>query len=271
MPGRPLALGVRKRHSPAANLGPGWQDQAPWQEPGEATGATGAGDGDFARGSLGAQAPTLARGVPTPSLDPRRTPASCDKRPSASTGLGHKGPWGEQRAYVAANPQTPPSRPHHCEDPPVLPSVKGSPFTDGRTGGSPPGDGFCPSRGWLVSGPDAGLRMRRQAPPPQASLRATGPTLETSGQVHRIPGVVSGETEAFPATQRTARFPVDHTSQHLCHPCRGRVPREDLRTWGLGGGPAKVPRQVERAWAGRTIALGPVLLWCLRPGPSPGG
>ena len=230
MPGRPLALGVRKRHSPAANLGPGWQDQAPWQEPGEAIGATGAGGGEFAGGSLGAQAPSLARGLPTPSLDPRRTPASRDKRPSASTGLGHKGPWGEQRAYVAANPQTPPSRPHHCEDPPVLPSVKGSPFTDGRTGGSPPGDGFCPSRGWLVSGPDAGPRMRRQSPPPQAPLRARGPTLETSGQVHRIPGVVSGETEAFPATQRTPRFPVDHTSQHLCHPRRGRVPREHLGT-----------------------------------------
>ena len=225
----------------------------------------------FCPGSLGAQPSSLARGVPTPTLDPRRTPASSDKRPSASMGLGNKGPGCEQLAYVAANPQTPPSRPHHCEDPPVLPSVKGSPFTDGRTGGSPPGDGFCPSRGWLVSGPDAGPRMRRQAPPTQAPLRARGPTLETSGQVHRIPGVVSRETQAFPATQRTARFPVDHTIQQLCHPRTGRVPREDLRTWGLGGGPAKVPRQVERVWAGRTIALGPVLLWCLRPGPSPGG
>ena len=174
--------------------------------------------------------PSLARGVPTPSLDPRRTPASRDKRPSASMGLGHKGPWGEQRAYVAANPQTPPTRPHHCDDPPVLPSVKGSPFTDGRTGGSPPGDGFCPSRGWLVSGSDAGPRMRRQAPPTTSAPRARGPTRETSGRVHRIPGVVSGETEAFPATQRTARFPVDHTSQHLCHPRRGRVPREHLGT-----------------------------------------
>ena len=119
---------------------------------------------------------------------------------------------------MAANPQTPPSRQAHYEDPPVLPSVKGTPFTDERIGGSPPGDGFCPSRGWLVSGPSAGPRMRRQAPPPHASLPATGPTLETSGQVHRIPGVVSGETEAFPATQRTARFPVDHTIQQLCHP-----------------------------------------------------
>ena len=177
MPGRPLALGVRKRHSPAANLGPGWQDQAPWQEPGEATGATGAGAGDFAGGSLGAQAPSLARGVPTPSLDPRRTPASRDKRPSASTGLGHKGPWGEQRAYVAANPQTPPSRPHHCEDPPVLPSVKGSTFTDGRTGGRPPGDGFPPSRGCLVWGAEAGPRMCRQAPSPQPVCGLRAPPL----------------------------------------------------------------------------------------------
>ena len=229
-------------------MGPGEQDQAAWQEAGEAAGAMGARAGHFAGGSLGAQAPSLARRVSTSSLDPRRTPASRDRRPSASKGLKHKGPGWEQPVYVAENTETPPSRPHHCED--------------------PPGDGFFPSRGWLVSGPDAGPRTRRQGPPPHASLRATGPTRETSGQVHRIPGVVSGETEAFPATQRTARFPVDHTIQQLCHPRTGRVPGEDLRTWGLGGGPAKVPRQVERVWAGRTIALGPVLLWCLRPGPS---
>ena len=79
-------------------------------------------------------------------------------------GLGHVGPGCEQQAYVAGNTQTPPSDPHHCEDPPVLPSVKGSPFTDGRTGGRPPGDGFCPSSGWLVSGQVQGPRMRRQSP-----------------------------------------------------------------------------------------------------------
>ena len=106
---------------------------------------------DFAGGPLGAQVPSLARGVPTPSLDPRRTHASRHKRPSASLGLGHMGKGCQQLASMAANPQTPPSSHHHCEDPPVLPSVKGSPFTDGRTGGRPPGDGFCPSRGWLAS------------------------------------------------------------------------------------------------------------------------
>ena len=171
-------------------------------------------------GAIGAQAPALARGVPTPSLDPRRTPASLDKRPSASMALGHQGPGCGQLAYVAANPQTPPSRPHHYEDPPVLPSVKGSPFTDGRTGGRPPGDGFCPGRGWLVSGPDLGLRMRRQAPPTPSLPPGMGSTLEISCQVHRVPEVVSGKTEALPATQRTARFPVDHTSQQFSHPRR---------------------------------------------------
>ena len=190
----------------------------------------GARAGHFAGGSLGAQAPSLARRVSTSSLDPRRTPASRDRRPSASKGLKHKGPGWEQPVYVAENTETPPSRPHHCEDPPVLPSVKGSPFTDGRTGGRPPGDGFPPSRGCLVWGPEAGPRMRRQARSPQACLLATGPALEISCQVHRVPGVVSGETEVLPATQRTPRFLLDPTSQQLSNPGRGRVPREDLGT-----------------------------------------
>ena len=190
----------------------------------------GARAGHLAGGSLGAQAPSLARRVSTSSLDPRRTPASRDRRPSASKGLKHKGPGWEQPVYVAENTETPPSRPHHCEDPPVLPSVKGSPFTDGRTGGRPPGDGFPPSRGCLVWGPEAGPRMRGQAPSPQACLRATGPALEISCQVHRVPGVVSGETEVLPATQRTPRFLLDPTSQQLSNPGRGRVPREDLGT-----------------------------------------
>ena len=190
----------------------------------------GARAGHFAGGSLGAQAPSLPRRVSTSSLDPRRTPASRDRRPSASKGLKHKGPGWEQPVYVAENTETPPSRPHHCEDPPVLPSVKGTPFTDGRTGGRPPGDGFPPSRGCLVWGPEAGPRMRRQAPSPQACLRATGPTLEISCQVHRVPGVVSGETEVLPATQRTPRFLLDPTSQQLSNRGRGSVPREDLGT-----------------------------------------
>ena len=215
-----MVLGVRKRHSPAENLGPGERDQAPRQEPREAPGATGARAGHFPGCSLGSRVPSLARGVPTPSLDPRRTPASRHKRPTSSREHGHRGPGCEQLAYVAANPQTPPSRPRHCEDPPVLPSVMGSPFTDGRTGGRRPGDGFCPSRGWVVFGPRGGAAQAQAGPTPRASLRATCPPLEISGQVHRVPGLVSELTEALPATQRTARFPVDHTSQQFSHPRR---------------------------------------------------
>ena len=66
---------------------------------------------------------------------------------------------------MAANPQTPPSGHPHCEDPPVLPSVKGTPFTDGRTGGRPPGDGFYRSRAWLFSIQDSGRAGAGQAPP----------------------------------------------------------------------------------------------------------
>ena len=183
-------------------------------------------------GAIGAQAPALARGVPTPSLDPRRTPASLDKRPSASMALGHQGPGCGQLAYVAANPQTPPSRPHHYEDPPVLPSVKGSPFTDGRTGGRPPGDGFCPGRGWLVSGPDLGLRMRRQAPPPQASLRAWAPPL-------RYPARFTGSLRSCPGKRKPSLPP--------------RGPR--VFPWTTLASPSPTPPEAE--CRGRTRDLGP--------------
>ena len=206
----------------------------------------GARAGHFPGCSLGSQAPSLARGVPTPSLHPRRTPASRHKRPNSSMEPGHMGPGCEQLAYVAANPQTPPSRPHHCEDPPVLPSVKGSPFTDGRTGGRPPGDGFPPSRGCLVWGPEAGPRMRRQAPPPQARLRATGPALEISCPVHRVPGVVSGETEVLPATQRTRVFSWTPLASSSPTPAEAECPG---KTWGPRAGEGGRPLFSSR-WSG---------------------
>ena len=60
------------------------------------------------------------------------------------------GPGCEQLAYVAANPQTPPSRPHHCEDPPVLPSVKGSPLRMEEQGGGPQEMAFVrAAAGWF--------------------------------------------------------------------------------------------------------------------------
>ena len=65
-------------------------------------------------------------------------------------GLGHMGPVCEQQVYVAANPKTRPPRTLHCEDPPDLPSVKGTPFTDGRTGGGPQEMAFVLAAAGLV-------------------------------------------------------------------------------------------------------------------------
>ena len=44
------------------------------------------------------------------------------------------------------------------------------------------------------------------------------------------------ETEALPATQRTARFPLGHTAQQHSQPRTDSVLRTDLETGGLGGG-----------------------------------
>ena len=44
------------------------------------------------------------------------------------------------------------------------------------------------------------------------------------------------ETEALPATQRTALFPLGHTAPQHSQPRKDRVLRPDLDTGGLGGG-----------------------------------
>ena len=119
-------------------------------------------------------------------------------------GLRHMGPGCEQLAYVAANPQTPPSRPPKAKIPLFFHPERGSPFQMEEQGGGPQEiDGFCPSCGWLVSDQDVRLGRRRAGPPPQASFRATHPTLEISGQLLRVHGLLSGDLEALPATHRT--------------------------------------------------------------------
>ena len=69
----------------------------------------------------------------------------------------------------------------------------------------------------------------------QAFPGATCPTLEISGQVHSVPGVVTFELHAGPATQRTVPFPKGYSSQQVSHPCRGRVSGEELGSWVLTG------------------------------------
>ena len=146
-------------------------------------------------------------------------------------GLGHMGPVCEQQVYVAANPKTRPPRTLHCEDPPDLPSVKGTPFTDGRTGGRPPGDAFCPSCSWLVWGQEAGPRRRRQALTTEAPLGAKYPTLEISDQVHRVPGLLSGKWKPSLPTRGPRVFPL------TTPPSSSPTPAEAEclgKTWGPG-------------------------------------
>ena len=72
---------------------------------------------------------------------------------------------------------------------------------------------------------------------------------------------------ALPATQRTTGFPVDHTSQQLCHPRRGRVPRENLGTLSRAGGRLRFSARWIRPRVEETHAqvwVLPVGLW---PGP----
>ena len=187
------------------------------------------------------------------------------------------------KAYVEANPQTPPSSHHHPEHPPVLPSIKGSPFTDRRTGGRPPGDDFCASRGWPVSGPDSEPRMRTQAPPPQASLGATFPPLSNQAG-SQVPWASDPGNGSPSCPQRTSHFPLATLPSSSPAPASAECPG---RTWGPGAraGPSQGYAPGEegqggrspRPWKGspgRTQACAPpgplrVLLWLKLPNPAP--
>ena len=83
---------------------------------------------------------------------------------------------------------------------------------------------FFPGK-WTLNYPSCWTTMKTQGLGLlQLGHHTPPPPLEISGQVHRVPGPVSELREALTATQRTARFPVDHTAQQLSHPRRGRVP-----------------------------------------------
>ena len=115
-----------------------------------------------------------------------------------------------------------------------------------------------------------GLAGPGQAAPQEASLGATSPTLDISGQVHRVPRVVSMELEALPQPRGPRVFPWLTLPTPSPTPQR-KTAREELGTWGQDGVLATVPRQVEWARAGGTQAHGCVLLWGLRPVPRLGG
>ena len=209
---------------------------SPGQEPGEATGATGARAGDFPGGSLGAQAPSLAQGVPTSSLDPRRTPASRDRRPPASMGRGHMGPGCEQLANFAANPQTPPSRHPHWEDPPVLPSVKGTPFTDGRTGVGPQEMAVVQAAAGWFPAKSRGLAGTRQAPPPQTSLWQRAPPLRYQPRFTGSLGSCPGNWKPSLPPRGPCVFPRTTLPSRSPTPAEAECPGKTWGPWSAAGG-----------------------------------
>ena len=141
-PGVTLAEGPHcKRHSPEVNLGPGEQDQAPWQEPGEATGASAPGLGLSWGALLGPWHPLSPGECPCHPLIPRRTPVDLGEWSSASPELGPRGQGARHSPNLRETCGLLQFRPPHCEDPPVFPSIRGSPLRDGETE-EHPGDGL---------------------------------------------------------------------------------------------------------------------------------
>ena len=106
------------------------------------------------------------------------------------------------------------------------------PLADGRHGGRSPGNGFSPRPNWLVSGQDAGLGRHRTGLRQSLPL-VNYPTLEISGQVPSNPGLLTQETEALPATQRTSHFPLATLHSSSPAPAEAECPG---RTWGPGAG-----------------------------------
>ena len=131
-----------------------------------------------------------------------------------------------------------------------------------RTGGRPPGDGFVQSRGWPVSGQDAGPGRLRTGSPSTSLPRGNGPhpghiRPASQGPWGRVGG--TGSSPRHPEVRSFSRGP--HLPGRL-PPRQRQSAREELGTRGLDEGRARVPRLVGRGPGGPDP----------RPGtPSPGG
>ena len=97
--------------------------------------------------------------------------------------------------------------------------------------------------------PSPGAAHAQAVPPTQASLGATGPTLEISGGVHKVPGLGPGTRK--PSLHRTGRrvFPrtilCSRSPTHIESECPGK-------TWAPGAGAGGRPRfHAKWRWTGR--------------------
>ena len=115
--------------------------------------------------------------------------------------------------------------------------------------------GEAPRR-WLLSEqrlagfrPSPGAAHAQAVPPTQASLGATGPTLEISGGVHTVPGLGPGTRK--PSLHRTGRrvFPRTILFSRSPTPAEAECPG---KTWAPGAGAGGRPRFHARwRWTGR--------------------
>ena len=115
--------------------------------------------------------------------------------------------------------------------------------------------GEAPRR-WLLSEqrlagfrPSPGAAHAQAVPPTQASLGATGPTLEISGGVHKVPGLGPGTRK--PSLHRTGRrvFPRTILFSRSPTPAETECPG---KTWAPGAGARGRPRFHARwRWTGR--------------------
>ena len=124
-----------------------------------------------------------------------------------------------------------------------------------------------------------------QAAPPEASLGATGPTPDTSGLLHRVPGVVSRGTGSSPRHPEVRSFSRGPHLPARLPPRHRQSAREELggpgawmrgapgfRAWWAGAERAgPTPRdQVSRGDSGLRPAWGAKSLsWLKRPHPAP--
>ena len=133
--------------------------------------------------------------------------------------------------------------------------------------------GEAPRR-WLLSEqrlagfrPSPGAAHAQAVPPTQASLGATGPTLEISGGVHKVPGLGPGTRK--PSLHRTGRrvFPrtilCSRSPTHIESECPGK-------TWapGAGAGPGQGSMPDGDGPGGRVAGPWKSSPWGLRPAPS---